>query len=273
MAEESDSLQDMDVYAPSEWRPQFIEFSILDGVARLQLNRPPANLLSIDVMEDIVHAIDSIEYDKDVKLLVFSAGGKYFSAGFELTDHLGDRGYLMLEAFRRIFEGLERIDKPCLAIVAGQALGAGSLLAAGCDMVLAAASAKFGHPETKAGVFNTVAAVLLPRLVGRKKAFDLIMGGANISAEEAERIGLITRSVPDAELEAAAGAVVKRFQEKSAMAVQSVRSAIVGALDRPFEDAMRHAEDIYLNQLMVSEDAKEGLRAVVEKRKPTWKNR
>src|SRR5205085_2131941 len=105
--------------------------------------------------------------------------------GFELSDHLGDRAYLMLEQFRRLFENLAKVDKPTLAVVAGPALGAGSMLAAGCDMTLASVSAKFGHPEIKAGVFNTVAVAVLPRLVGRKRAFDMIFGGASMSAAEA----------------------------------------------------------------------------------------
>lgn len=273
MADDAESMQDVDVYAEAEWKPRYVEFAVGEGVARLTLSRPPANVLSIDVMGDIAAAIDSIEYDRSVKLLVVAAAGRYFSAGFELTDHIGDRGYMMVEGFRRIFEGLARIDKPSLAVVAGPALGAGCLLAAGCDMVLAGSSAKFGHPEIKAGVFNTVAAVLLPRLVGRKRAFELILGGASIPAAEAERIGLITRAVPDDQLEAEVATIVQRFAESSAPVVQLARRAIAGGLDLPFEEAVRHAEDVYLNQLAATEDLEEGLRAVAEKRKPAWKDR
>jgi cyclohexa-1,5-dienecarbonyl-CoA hydratase len=273
MADEPESMQDVDVYAQSDWKPQLVEFAVQDEIAQLTLNRPPANVLSIDVMEDICSAVDSIEFERDVKLLVLRAKGKYFCAGFELTDHLGDRGYLMLEAFRRIFEGLAKIDKPSVAIVNGPALGAGCLLAAGCDVALAAASAKFGHPEIKAGVFNTVAAALLPRLVGRKRALELILGGGSLTATEAEGAGLITRTVPDDKLEAEAEALLKKLRDTSPVALHSVRRAVAGGMDLPFLDAVRHAEDIYLNQLMLSEDAKEGLKAVMEKRKPKWVGR
>jgi len=273
MADEPESMQDVDVYAQSDWKPQLVEFAVHDEVAELRLNRPPANVLSIDVMEDICSAIDSIEFERDVKFLVLRASGKYFSAGFELTDHLGDRGYLMLEAFRRIFEGIAKIDKPSLAIVNGPALGAGCLLAVGCDMVLAAAGAKFGHPEIKAGVFNTVAAALLPRLIGRKRAFELLLGGGSLTAAEAERAGLITRTVPDEKLDGEAEALIQKLREASPVALHTVRRAVAGGLDLPFADAVRHAEDIYLNQLMLSEDAKEGLKAVMEKRKPKWVGR
>jgi enoyl-CoA hydratase/carnithine racemase len=208
-----------------------------------------------------------------VKLVVLSGEGKYFCAGYEISDHLGDRAYLMLEQFRRVFENIAKIDKPTLAVVAGPALGAGSMLAGGCDMVLAGASAKFGHPEIKAGVFNTVAAAMLPRLVGRKRAAEMIFGGSSLSAADAERVGLITRAVPDDKLEAEANALIQRFQEGSAPVLQCARRALSASFEQSFADAVRHAEDVYLNQLMATEDAEEGLRAVMAKRKPVWKDR
>jgi cyclohexa-1,5-dienecarbonyl-CoA hydratase len=250
-----------------------LRFETVQGIARLTLDRPPANVLSIDSMREINAALESLEYQREVKLVVLSAAGKYFSPGFELGDHLGDRAYLMLEEFHKIFENLAKTDKPTLAVVAGPALGAGSLLAAGCDIVYAAASAKFGHPEVKGGVFNPVAAALLPKLVGRKKAFEMLLGAQSLTAADAERSGLITRAIPDERLEAEAAALVQRFQDGSAVVLQSARRAMSGGLDLPFSEAVRHAEDVYLNSLMASEDAEEGLKAVMAKRKPVWKDR
>jgi cyclohexa-1,5-dienecarbonyl-CoA hydratase len=251
---------------------RFIRFQTDQGVARITLNRPPGNVLSVEMMEEIGGALDALEYQRDVKLVVLAAEGKYFSAGFELGDHQGDRAYLMLEAFHRIFEGLAKLDKPTLSVVAGAAFGAGSLLAAGCDFALAGASARFGHPEIKGGVFNPLAAALLPRLVGRKKAMELILLGGALAAADAERIGLITRAVPDDRLEAEATALVQRFQEGSAPVLQLARRAVAGGLDLLFPDAARHAEDVYLNQLLGTEDVAEGLSAVMAKRKPVWKD-
>lgn len=265
---------DQDVFA-SVSAPTFKSILVdsAQGITRITLNRPPANVLSVDMMQELATAIESLEYQKDVKLVTFFASGKYFSAGFELTDHLGDRGYLMLESFRRIFEALGKLDKATLAVVGGPALGAGCILAAGCDMVLAAQSAKLGHPEIRGGVFNTVAAALLPRIVGRKRAFELLMMGTSLTAAEAERIGLVTRVVPDDRMDAEVAALVQRFQESSAPIVQLARRAIVGGQDMPYEEAVRHAEDVYLNQLLATQDVEEGLRAVAEKRKPVWKDR
>ena len=274
MAEDFDDPHDEDVFAPSSVQGfQHVHVDTAQGVTRITLNRPPANVLSVEMMQELATAIESLEYERDVKLVTLFGAGKYFSAGFELGDHLGDRGYMMLESFRRIFEALAKVDKPTLAVVAGPALGAGCILAAACDLVLAAQSAKLGHPEIRGGVFNTVAAALLPRIVGRKRAFEILLTGASLTAADAERIGLITRAVPDDRLDAEVAAVVQRFQESSAPVMQLTRRAIAGGLDLPYEDAVRHAEDVYLNQLLNTQDVEEGLRAVAEKRKPAWKDR
>jgi len=275
MAEDfDDDPHDQDVFAPVSIQSlKHIHLDTAQGVARITLNRPPANVLSVEMMQELATAIESLEYQREVKLVTLFGSGKYFSAGFELGDHLGDRAYMMLESFRRIFEAIAKVDKPTLAVVAGPALGAGSILAAACDMALAAQSAKLGHPEIRGGVFNTVAAALLPRLVGRKRAFEILMMGTSLAAADAERLGLITRAVPDDRLEAEVAAIVQRFQEASAPVVQLTRRAITGGLDLSYEDAVRHAEDVYLNQLLATQDVEEGLRAVSEKRKPAWKDR
>jgi cyclohexa-1,5-dienecarbonyl-CoA hydratase len=271
---EAEDPHEFDVFAPAREKTyRFIRFETVQGISRITFDRPPANVMSVEVVDDLNLALESLEYQRDVKLVVFAGTGKYFSAGFELGDHLGDRGYLLLEGFRRVFENLLRLDKPTLAIVAGPALGAASILAAACDLVLAGAGAKFGHPEIKGGVFNPVTAALLPRLVGRKKAFEMILGGASLTAAEAERIGLISRVVPDDKLEAEAQALILRFQEGSAAVLQLTRRAVTGGLDLLFADALRHTEDVYLNQLMATEDAEEGLKAVMAKRRPVWKDK
>lgn len=274
MAEEYEDPHDQDVFAPVAVPSfKFVHVDTAQGISRITLNRPPANVLSIELMQELASAVESLEYQKEVKLVLLFGAGRYFSAGFELADHLGDRAYMMLEGFRRVYEALAKVDKPTLAVVAGPALGAGSILAASCDMTLAAQGAKFGHPEIRGGVFNTIAAALLPRLIGRKRAYELLLLGASVTAADAERLGLITRAVPDERLEAEVAALVQRFQETSAPVMQLARRAIAGGVDLPFEDAVRHAEDVYLNQLLGTSDVEEGLRAVAEKRRPAWKDR
>ncbi|HXK08050.1 MAG TPA: enoyl-CoA hydratase/isomerase family protein [Vicinamibacteria bacterium] len=265
---------DEDIFASTGVREfRHIHVDTAQGVTRITLNRPPANVLSVEMMQELAAAVDSLEYQRDVKLVTLFGSGKYFSAGFELDDHLGDRAYMMLESFRRIFEGLAKVDKPTLAVVGGPALGAGCILATACDLVVVAQSVKLGFPEIRGGVYNTVAAALLPRLVGRKRAFEMILMGTSVGAAEAERLGLVTRVVPDERLDAEVTALVQRFQESSAPVLQLARRAVAGGLDLPFADAVRHAEDVYLNQLLNTQDVEEGLRAVREKRKPAWKDR
>jgi cyclohexa-1,5-dienecarbonyl-CoA hydratase len=276
MAEDFDAdPHDEDVFAPVAAEGfKHVHVDTAQGITRVTLNRAPANVLSLEMMQEVAAAIEGLEYQKDVKAVTLFAAGKYFSAGFELGDHLGDRAYMMLEAFRRITEAIAKVDKPTIAVVAGPALGAGCMLAAACDMVIAAAqAAKFGFPEIRGGVFNTVAAAVLPRIVGRKRAFEMLLLGTTLTAADAERIGLVTRTVPDDRLAAEVAGLVQRFQDSSAPVLQLVRRAIAGGLDLPYEDAVRHAEDVYLNQLLGTQDVEEGLRAVSEKRKPAWKDR
>lgn len=274
MVEDLESRQDIDEFASAE-NPgfQLLKVDTRKGVVRIELSNPPANVLSTDLMRELARALESLEYQPEVKLVVLRGAGKFFSAGFDLNDHVGDRAYLMLEGFRRVFEALSKVDKPTLAVLSGPALGAGCLLAAACDMALAGESAKLAHPEIRGGVFNTMAAAVLPRLVGRKRAFEMILLGSTLSAAEAQRAGLVTRAVPDDRLEAEVNALVQRFEESSAPVMQLTRRAIAGGLDLSLEEAVSHAEDVYLNQLMGIEDVEEGLRAVAEKRKPSWKNR
>src|SRR5512136_3435527 len=138
MADDYEDPHEQDVFAPvSAPSLQFGHADTAQGVTRITLNRPPANVLSVEMMQELATAIESLEYQKDVKLVTLFGSGKYFSAGFELGDHLGDRAYMMLESFRRIFEALAKVDKPTLAVVAGPALGAGCILAAACDFVIA----------------------------------------------------------------------------------------------------------------------------------------
>jgi len=276
MAEELPDIDShaSDVYGTSRAGDfKLVQFASAQGVARLTLNRPPANVLSVDMIDEIVTALESLEYQRDVKLLVVNATGRYFSAGFELSDHMGDRTYILLEQFHRLIELIGRMDKPSLALVSGPALGAGCMLAAACDITLAAAGAKFALPEIKGGVFNTVAAALLPRIIGRKKAYEMILGGLALSAADAERIGLVSRALPEDKLEAEAAAIVQRFQDGSAPLLQCARRAVAGGLELLPADALKHAEDVYLNQLMATEDIEEGLQAVMGKRKPVWKDR
>jgi cyclohexa-1,5-dienecarbonyl-CoA hydratase len=179
----------------------------------------------------------------------------------------------MLESFHAVFRTLEQMSKPALALVDGAALGGGCELVAACDIVIAASRAKFGQPEIKLGVFPPVAAVLLPRVVGERRAREWILTGEIFDAQEALRAGLVSHVVEAEQLESKLEEVLARLRELSAPALEMTRRAMDAGRGRPFLEALERAEDIYLNELMKTEDAQEGVQAFMEKRKPDWRNK
>jgi enoyl-CoA hydratase/carnithine racemase len=219
-------------------------------------------------------AIESLNGRADIKCIVLdSSSSKAFSAGISLEDSRQERVFQTLDAFNRVFEAISEISKPLIVVVNGPAIGAGSELVAFGDMVLATPNARFAQPEVKMGVFPPFAAIMLPQLIGPKKTYELILTGQALSAEEAQALGFVNRVVPEAELANAVNEVLARIGEFSAPVLEMTKKVVSGSLGLPLREAMKKSQDIYLNQLMALEDVQEGLRAVLEKRKPVWKNK
>ena len=241
-----------------------------EGVAKIIINRPPLNILNIDTLEEMNQALAELKIDDEVKVVVVtSAGDKAFSAGVDVGDHLGEKLPKMVEVFNKLFISLVEVDKPTIAVVNGLALGGGCEVVAGCDMAIASEKAQLGQPEIKLGVYPPPASVLFPRLMGRRKAFELILSGDSISAEEAEKIGLVNQVVPAGELEKAADEFIKRFTSNSGLTLTQARRALYRNLDLNFYEAME-ATAIDATLVMAGENSVEGLTAFVEKRKPVW---
>ena len=254
---------------------QSIKFGIEACVGRITFARPPLNVFNIAMMREINDAINECASRRDMVAIMFEAGAgsRAFSAGVAVEEHVEDTIYRMLDSFHGIFRALEQAGKPTIAVVDGAALGGGCELVAGCDIVIASERARFGQPEIKLGVFPPVAAVLLPRIIGDKRARELILTGELIDAPEALRLGLVNAVVPVAQLEQKAQEVLVKLRELSAPALEATRRAIDLARGASFEDALRRVEDLYLNELMKTEDANEGVLAFMQKRKPVWKNK
>jgi len=252
-----------------------IIFEKSDGVAKLTLNRPPLNVLNIAMMREIIAALEGLDGDPSVKVLVFEAaeGSKAFSAGVDVSEHTADKVEEMIEVFHRIFRLLDELDIPTVAVVGGAALGGGCELVLFCDMVIASEKASFGQPEIQVGVFPPIAAVALPGIIGPKKAMEMVLIGERIRAAEAERLGLVNKVVPPEELRAAADEFVGKLAGLSGAVLRVTKRAVrQGSVGR-FAEGLDVVEKLYLGPLMATEDANEGLAAFLEKRKPVWKDR
>jgi cyclohexa-1,5-dienecarbonyl-CoA hydratase len=249
-----------------------IQTEMKDGVAILTLNRAPLNIFNIEMMEEINTYLEGLKEEKSLKLLVIQALGKAFSAGVDVGEHLGDLVYKMIEVFHRIFRSMDALKAPSLSVVDGAALGGGCELALYCDMVIATERSKFGQPEIQVGVFPPIAALIFPRMIGRKKAMELILSGETISAQEALTLGLINKVVSEASLHQEVYAFVEKFKKLSGLVLKLAKEATLAGLNDDMDKGLKAIEEIYLGRLMKSNDANEGLKAFLEKRKPTWKN-
>lgn len=249
-----------------------IQTELKEGVATLTLNRPPVNVLNIEMMEEVNTYFESLLKEKALKLLVIQAAGKAFSAGVDVGEHLGDLVYKMIEVFHRMFRLMDALKVPSIAVVNGSALGGGCELAVYCDMVMATEKAKFGQPEIQVGVFPPIAVLVFPRMMGRKKALELILSGDVISAQEALALGMINKIVPEASLAEEVSRFVEKFKKLSGTVLKLTKEATLAGLNDDAEKGLKVIEKIYLDRLMKTHDAIEGLKAFLDKRKPTWKD-
>ncbi|MGB7284892.1 MAG: enoyl-CoA hydratase/isomerase family protein [Candidatus Acidiferrum sp.] len=246
-----------------------IQTRIEKRTAWVTLNRPPLNILDIPMMQVLDAALKRVLPKCD--FLVFQgAGPKAFSAGAEVADHTPERVGKMLAAFHAVFRRLANADCLKIALVHGHCLGGGMELATFCDFVIAGESAQFGQPEIKLGCFPPVAMITLPQLIGFRAASDLILTGRQIGAAEAQRLGLITRVVPDGQLLTIADGSLEELRALSPSVIQLTRRTLWKLHAGNFSKRLAAVERIYLSKLMKSADAREGIRAFLEKREPSW---
>jgi cyclohexa-1,5-dienecarbonyl-CoA hydratase len=254
---------------------QHLRFQIDDRVARITFARPPLNVFNIAMMREMCEALNECLPLQDLAAIVFDAapGSRAFSAGVAVEEHVPETVFQMLDSFHTVFRLLAQISRPVIALVDGPALGGGCELVAACDIVIASERARFGQPEIKLGVFPPVAAILLPRVIGEKRARELILLGDMIDAAEALRLGLVNYVVPGVELEPKLQGVLAKIRDLSAAALAMTRSALDLGGQTSFQSALTEVENLYLNELMRTEDANEGVRSFMEKRKPEWRHK
>jgi cyclohexa-1,5-dienecarbonyl-CoA hydratase len=256
---------------PSQF--EFIKFRIDKSVARLTLNRPEHNLLNEAMLREIADGILFAGDAPEAKLVVLDSACKVFSGGIDIGEYTSQRVFQMLEAFHAAFAAMLETGKPVICVVNGPAIGGGAELAAFGDLVVATPKARFAQPEITIGVFPPLASTILPFLVGPKTALEIILTGEPISAERALELGMINRLVPEPQLEKTVEDLVTRISGQSAAVLSMAKKAILGSMGLSLREGLKQSMDIFLNQLYRLEDSQEGLRALVEKRKPNWKNR
>ncbi|HUZ47054.1 MAG TPA: enoyl-CoA hydratase/isomerase family protein [Terriglobia bacterium] len=255
---------------------KFIRWDDTGPVAHLTMNRAPQNILHIEMLNEMVAAIESLNNRDDIRLILLDASPEcegYFSLGLGAEAYTTQLVFQIMDAFHSIFRVMLEASIPVMGVVEGIASGAGSELAAFCDLVIATEEAVFRQPEIKLGVFPPFGAVVYPRVIGPRRAMEFLLTGEPINARMALELDLVNRVVPRSQLRETVDALAQRICDESGPVLRLLKRVIFNGTWMPFTEALKRSQDIYLNQLFELEDSQEGLRALIEKRKPIWKNR
>ena len=247
-----------------------LETDVAPPVARVRLVNPPLNIIDLSLARSLTMVLSSIDHRPDISVIVFEGDTRAFSAGVDIKAHLPEQIHEMLTSFHAVIRAIVASRKITVAAVQGVCLGGGAELAAVCDMVYTARDATWGFPEIKLGCFPPVAAVVLPALVGQKRAAELILTGRQISGDEAVAIGLANCSARAEELQAVVQQTLAEVRQLSPAALAHAKKAVYAWDAIHFDKGLARAEKIYLEELASTEDAREGIMAFLEKRPPKW---
>ena len=252
---------------------QRIQISIDAPVAQITLNNPPQNVIDVPMMEELAAAMRDLEAQAQMSTVVLAGNPKAFSAGVDVGAHQPDTVREMLTKFHAVIRALVSSKKVTIAVVRGNCLGGGAELAMVCDIVLTARDAKWGFPEIKLACFPPVAVTGLAALIGQKRAAELVLTGRQISGAEAATMGLANFAVSDDELPVVLQETLERVSRLSPAALAVTKKAAYAWDAMHFDKGLARAEQVYLDELMKTEDAQEGIRAWLEKREPKWKGK
>jgi len=245
----------------------------LDGSAlQVVLNAPKGNLLDGAMLGEINALLDELKQRHDLRLICFSGAGSHFSFGASVEEHVGERARTMLQAFHGMFYRLIELALPTVAAVRGRCLGGGMELAAFCNWVVAAPGAVFAQPEIQLAVLPPVASLILPLKIGQAAADDINLTGRNVEASEAKALGLVDRIVDDPVADVVTWAE-RELKPKSASSLRCALRASRWRFNQLLHCELPAVEKFYLDELMATHDANEGLAAFLEKRKPVWQQR
>jgi len=247
-----------------------VELGVTVPVARLKLINPPLNVIDLAMMRELRQALGEVESRTDISTIVFQGSARAFSAGVDIKAHVPGQIHEMLTSFHAVIRAIAASRKVTIAAVRGACLGGGAELAAVCDIVYTARDAIWGFPEIKLGCYPPVAAAILAPLIGQKRATELIVTARQFSGDEAATMGLATRSVKAVDVESVIGETVAKLSGLSAAALAHSKKAIYAWEGMHLEKGLARAEKIYLEELALTADAREGIAAFLEKRPPRW---
>ncbi len=252
-----------------------LEYLYENSVARIILDDGKGNVLDDIMMNELITTLTSFKENKDIKLVTFEGAGKHFSFGASVEEHTKENALKMLSTFHKIFQTIVELYIPTLAKISGQCLGGGLELALVCNFMFADKSAKLGQPEIILGVFAPPASIMLPLKIGNAKAEELLICGKIFSADEAKNLGLLNEVYEDkASMEINVEQwIANNILPKSASSLKYATRAARASFDYFMNKNLDLFRDLFVNELMETEDANEGIVSFLEKRKPVWKNK
>jgi len=250
-----------------------IQFHPGPRVSSIVLDRPPLNIINHQMLDELNAAWSEVEDLKAQVAVITGAGDRSFSAGVDVADHAPGKIETILEKFHQFVLRMRKSDCISIAAVHGHTLGGGAELAMMCDLVIAADDARIGQPEITLGCYPPVAVAHLPGAIGFHKASEMILLGEPVTAGEAERLGLVNKVVPRKRMTETVDGYVGTLLTKSSAVLALAKRALREGAGRHFESALDRAHELYVRELIRTEDMQEGMQAFLEKRQPSWKNK
>jgi cyclohexa-1,5-dienecarbonyl-CoA hydratase len=250
-----------------------IAVEVQGQLARVTLTHPPLNVIDFQMMDEILAALQQLEQRKEISVVIISGDERAFSAGVDVAVHTPELVQTMLQKFHGVILALTKSPKITIAEVRGVCLGGGAELAMVCDMCFTSPDAKWGFPEITLGCYPPVACTALAALVGQKRAAELVFTGRTFTGQEAAEWGLANEAHPEGALQQAIQRTVDHLLKLSPAALAVAKKAFYAWDSIHLDKGLARAEKIYLEELMQTEDVKEGIAAWMEKRKPVWKGR
>jgi len=237
-------------------------------VVRITLNNPPLNVIDLEMMGELLAALEQIETIAEISAIVFAGAERCFSSGVDIAAHTGEKIRNTLTAFHGVIRALVATKKLTIAMVRRHCLGGGAELALVCDIAYASPDSVWGFPEIKLGCFPPVASAALAAVVGPKLAVEMVLTGRTLTGQEALAVGLVNGLAEDPET--LVSECISRVSQLSPAVLSLAKKAFFAWDSVHFDKGLARAEQIYLDELMRTSDALEGVRAHLERRRPNW---